>query len=458
LGASSGRLIGQFVTEALVLVGAASAIGLISAHWTIRLLQSLIPGPMMSRMPFLRELGLNDRVVAVAAGIALLAALLLSMPPSLRVWSSRMRDGLAESSRGSAGTVWRKLGSKLVVLELAAAMVLLVGAGLLGKSLFRLLHVALGIEPAHLVTISVSAPMSRYGKDPQAIALARDVMSRVEELPGVRSVGISSLGIPLGGNGNTMWFRVIGRPWHGEHNEAPYRNISPGYFTTLGAKLLRGHAFTEAEDGSKPQVVIVNQAFVRQYFSGEEALGKQITHLSDPPVPIQIVGIVEDIREGPLDAAIPPVLYIPFYQDTDPYFDLVVRASQGEESLIPALAAIIRHIDPGIVSTGGTTMKDRINNSESAYLHRSVAWLVGGFACVALLLGVVGLYGVTAYSVSQRIREIGIRMALGAPPSSVYRLILQEVGWLTSFGVASGLVLSFAAATLMQGLLFGVRS
>jgi predicted permease len=458
LGASSGRLFSQFVTEALVLVTAGSVLGLASASWAMRLLASLISEDMMARMPFLQGLGLNGRVTTFAGAIALLAAALFSFAPSLRIWSPGMREGMAEGSRGSAGTVWRRLGSKLVVLELATAMVLLVGAGLLVQSLYRLLHVDIGLRPDHLVTLNVAVPRSSYGKDAQVIARARQMENRMESLPGVNSVGFAANGVPVGGNGNTTWFRVLGRPWHGEHNEVPERDVSAGYFTTLGARLLRGRYFHEAEDVSKPHVAIINQALARQYFPGEDALGKQLSYLSTPPVPIEIVGIVKDIREGPLDAAIPPVLYIPFNQNTDHYFGVVVRTSEAEGPLLPALAATIRQIDPGIVTIGGTTMTDRINDSPSAYLHRTSAWLVGGFAALALLLGVIGLYGVVAYSVSMRTREIGVRMALGAQPRAVYRLILEEAGWLVAFGIAIGLVLSVAAATLMRGLLFGVRS
>ncbi len=462
LGASSGRLISQFVTEALVLVMVGGVLGLASAHWAMQLLAGLISENMMAGMPYLRGLGLNVHVVGFAGLNSLLAALSFSFAPCLRIWSPDMREGLAEGSRGSAGTVWRRLGSKLVVLELATAMVLLVGAGLLGKSLYHLLHVANGFEAQHLVTMEVSAPDSSYGKEAQAKILARQIVTRIESLPGVTSVGISTNGVPLGGNGNTTWFRVLGRPWHGEHNEVPERDVSPGYFTTLGAKLLRGRYFAEDEDASKPRVAIINRALARRYFPGEEALGKQVSYLptpsQPPPAPIEIVGIVEDIREGPLDAAIPPVLYRPFNQSTDDYFGVLVRTSQAERSLLLAMAATVRQIDPGIVTIRGTTMADRINDSQSAYLHRSSAWLVGGFAALALLLGVVGLYGVVAYSVSQRTREIGVRMALGAQPRSVYKLILKEAGWLTAIGIVVGLLCSVAAATLIRGLLFGVRS
>jgi macrolide transport system ATP-binding/permease protein len=458
LGASSGRLISQFVTEASVLIAAGSLFGLASARWAMQLLAQLISADMMARTPSLHGLTLNARVAMFAGGISLLSTALFSLAPSLRLWSPEAREGLAEGGRGSAGTVWRRFGSRLVVLELATAMVLLVGAGLLGKSLYRLLHVDLGLQPDHLLTMDVAAPRASYGKDTQAIALARGILSQMENLPGVKSVGISTNGVPLSGNGNTTWFRVLGRPWHGEHNEAPERGVSPGYFTALRTPLLRGRYFDETEDASKPRVAIINRAFARQYFSGEDPLGQHLSYLSTPPVPIEIVGVVEDIRQGPLDAAIPPVLYVPFNQNTDHYFGVVVRISQAERPLLPTLAAAVKQIDPDIVTIGGMTMADRIHDSPSAYLHRSSAWLVGGFAALALLLGSVGLYGVIAYSVSQRTREIGVRIALGARPAAVYHLILGEASWLAAVGIITGLACSVAAATLMRGLLFGVQS
>jgi macrolide transport system ATP-binding/permease protein len=458
LGASSGRLIGQFVTEALVLVAAGTVLGLASAHWTIGLLRSLISENVAARLPFLSGLGLNGHVLAVAGAVAVAAAVLLSVPPAFGVWSAKVSEGLAEASRGSAGTTWRRLGSRLVVLELATAMVLLAGAGLLGKSLYLLLHVAIGLQPDHLVTLDVMTPEAAYSSGAQEIALTREIAGQIEALPGVQSVGFAALGIPLSGNGNTTWFRVLGRPWHGEHNETPERDVSAAYFATLGARLLRGRYFHESEDASKPRVAIVNQAFARAYFPNEDPIGRQITYLSHDPVPIELVGVVEDIREGPLDSAIPPVLYMPFNQNTDSYFSLVVRTSRDERSLVKAMRAEIRRINPDIVPIGGGSMTEQIDNSASAYLHRTLAWLVGGFAALALLLGVVGLYGVIAYSVSQRAREIGIRMALGAQQGSVYRLILKEAGWLIAAGIGMGLGGAVAAASMMRGLLFGVRS
>jgi macrolide transport system ATP-binding/permease protein len=458
LGASRARIMGQFLIEGLVLAGGGSALGLVSAGWAMQLLSRLIPQDMMARMPFLEGLGLNARVSAFACAIAVLAAILFAITPAIHLSFSEMRADLAEGSRGSAGNAWRRIGSKLVVLELATATVLLAAAGLLGQSLYRLLHVDLSFEPEHLATLEVGAPRSTYGKDPQAVALARRVVSEVSSLPGVRSAGLTSV-LPVQSNGNTDWVRFVGRPYNGEHNEVNEREVSSEYFRTIGAKLLHGRYFADAEDASKPIVAIVNQTFAKKYFPGEDPIGKQYGDTKLSPKSIrQIIGVVDDVREGSLDSEIWPAEYLPFNQGPDTYFSLLVRTSQDPESVLPALTAAIRRIDPDIVTIDPMSMRDRIDASPSAYLRRSSAWLVGIFAAMALLLGVVGLYGVVAYSVSQRTREIGVRMALGAEPANVYRLILKEAGWLAAGGILAGVTGSLAAATLLRRLLFGIRS
>ncbi|MGA2075452.1 MAG: FtsX-like permease family protein, partial [Terriglobia bacterium] len=248
-------------------------------------------------------------------------------------------------------------------------------------------------------------------------------------------------------------------PYHGEHNEVDERDVSSAYFTTLQAKLLRGRFFTDAEDAAKPSVVIINQALARKYLPGEDPIGKQIgdTNLSPKSIK-EIIGVVDDIREGSLDSEVWPAEYVPFNQSPDTFFAVVARTSQDEASMLRTLVAAIHQIDPGIGTASEQTMTERANDSQTAYLHRSSAWLGGAFAVLALLLGVVGLYGVIAYSVSQRTREIGIRMALGAERSSVYKLVLKEAAWLTGTGIAVGLICSVAAATLMRKLLFGTQA
>ena len=458
LGAARARLIRQFVTEGLLIVGAGSGLGLAFASGSMNLLLKLIPANLLAHVPFLNSLGLNSHVLVFAGSTALLALVLFSLTPALQLTFPDLQDGLAVGSRGSAGTTWRRVGSKLVVLELTTAVVLLVAAGLLGKSLYLLLHVETGIRSDHLATLDVAAPQSAYPKNEQQVALQRQILTRIANLPGVKSAGAATL-LPVSGNGNTTWIRIQGRPYHGEHDEVNERYVSADYFNTLQAKLLRGRFFTDAEDESKPRVMLINRALARQYFPGEDPIGQKIGDTDlNPKSMAEIIGIVDDIREGLLDSEIWPALYYPYNQDPDNYFSLVVRTSQREESLLPTLVATIHQINPDIATRGASTMKELISNSPSAYIHRCSAWLVGGFAAVALILGVVGLYGVVAYSVSQRTREIGVRMALGAQRGSVYQLVLGEAGRLAGTGIAIGLACSVAAATLMRGLLFGVRS
>ena len=456
LGASKARVTRQFITEAVVLVTAGSLLGLMFAYGTMHLLAALIPANQMDGMPFLRDLGLNIRVLGFAAVIGLLATVLFSLVPALWFSQASTREGLAEGSRGSAGMLWRHLGSKLVVLELATAMVLLVGAGLLGKSLYRLLHVEIGLQPDHLATLLVTMPGS-YQESSQVFALERRMMSRLEHLPGVKSAGIST-SLPLHSWGMDANIVVMGRPSNGDHNEVPERNVSSGYLKTLGAILLRGRYFTELEDDpSKPGVVVINQAFAKKYFPGEDPVGKQIAYEASQ-ARLEVIGIVKDIKEGQLDTANRATIYVPFSQGWFRSFSIVVRTSESERALLPELRAAIHVIDPEIATDYAMPMTDLINDSQSAYLHRSSAWIVGGFAALALVLSIVGLYGVIAYLVSQRTREVGIRMALGANRALIYQLILQEAVWLTLSGVVIGLACSVASAALMHGLLFGVQS
>ena len=458
LGASRGRLIRQFMTEGIVLIAAGCLLGLVAADGVMHVLLSLISKDFMNSMPYLSGLGLNSHVLIFAVAISAFAAALFSLPPVLRLPLTKLREGLTEGGRGYAGTLWRRFGANLVVVELAIAVVLLVGAGLLGKSFYRLLHVDLGFQPDHLATLTVALSDTAYAKDEQVVAVGRQIVSRTQSLPGVQSVGLTSV-LPVSFNGNTTWIRVVGQPYNGEHNEVNQRDVSSSLFATLHAKLLRGRYFTDAEDGSKPPVVIINQALAKKYFPSEDPIGKKIADTDLAPKSIrEVIGIVEDIKDGSLDSEIWPAVYYPFNQSPDGYFSLVVRTSQAEQSLLPTLVASVREIDPGIGTQEEATMADRINNSPTAYMHRSSAWLVGGFAGLALLLGVVGLYGVIAYSVTQRTREIGVRMALGAQRGSVYQLIMKEAGWLAGIGIGAGILCSIGAAMLMRGLLFGVQA
>lgn len=458
LGASPSRIVRQMATEGVVLALAGSALGLAAALGAIQLFTKLIPEDMLAGMPYLQGLTLNSRLLCFTGIVALFAAALFSAIPVSRLQLSDVRDGLTEGARGSAGTLWRRLGANLVVVELALAMVLLVCAGLLGQSFYRLLHVELAFRPDHLATLEIAAPEASYKQPEQAIALGRQIVNRISSLPGVTSVGSTSV-FPLSGNGNTDWIRFWGRPYNGQHNEVNEREVSPDYFRTLQARLLRGRLFTDAEDVANHPVVIINQTLANQYFRGEDPIGRKIGDTELTPKSIkEIIGVVDDIRESSLDGELWPAVYYPFNQSPDTYICLVVRTSQNEQSLFPALVAAIHKIDPNMGTRNEATMLQRIGDSPAAYLHRSSAWLMGGFAALALLLGVVGLYAVVAYSAGERTREIGVRVALGAQRGDVYRLILTEAGWLAVFGILAGLLCSVAAATLVHKLLFGVQS
>ena len=458
LGASRLRLFRQFMVDSLVLVIAATALGLLSAQAAMRMVMSLISKDTLVGMPYLSELGLHRHVIAFAATISTASLVLFTLVPLLRLSLSRIREDLAESGRGYAGALWRRFGANLVTFELAVAVVLLVGAGLLGKSFYRLLHVDLGFNPGHLATVTAFSGSS-YPKDEQQIALAQRIMDRVRSLPGVRSVAITNI-LPVGGNGDhTWWIRIVGRPYNGEHNEVNERSVSTDYFSTIHARLLRGRYFAENEDATKPRVVLINEALARKYFPGENPVGKQVGDFHLTPDSIaEIIGVVEDVKDGPLDSEVWPAVYHPFSQSPDDYFSVLARTSQDEKSVLPAMVAAIRQLDPGLATLDESTMDEHIGSSPAAYFHRSSALLVGGFAGMALLLGVVGLYGVIAYSVSRRTREIGVRMALGAQPRSVYELIMKEAARLTAIGIGGGLVASLGAAVLIRRLLFGVQS
>src|SRR5580658_7743792 len=458
LGASRGRLASQFITEGMMLVSGGVLPGLALAVGAMQILTHLISKEMIARMPFFEGLGANLNVLTFAAVLALLAAVVFSVTPILQSMSQDIRDGLTEGGRGSAGTLWRRIGGRLVVVELATTMVLLTGAGLLGKSLYRLLHVEIGFQVDHLATLHVRLPGAQFPGDPEQVAFTRRLLDRIESLPGARAVGVTSV-LPAYCDCNSDWVRIADRPFDGNHITVDERDVTAGFFRTLSTKLLAGRYFSDAEDASRPRVVVINHAFARKYFPGEDPVGKRIGDPTLSPESMkQIIGVVEDFREGALDDEQQPVVYYPFNQNGSSGYEVIVRTSQEEHSILPALTAAIHQLNMDVGVEQGSTMADHINGSQTFYFHRSTAYLVAGFAALALILSAVGLYGVIAYSVSQRTREIGVRMALGAQRSSIHRMVLREAAWLAAAGIAIGVVCSVAFGELLRGLLFGVRA
>src|SRR5581483_1243462 len=355
LGASRPRLIRQFVTEGFVLMAGGTILGLIAASGAMRILLHLISKDLLSNMPYLEGIGINLHVFAFAMLVGVIAAALFSLAPIMRLPLVKVREGLAEGGRGYAGTLWRRFGANLVVVELAVAVILLFGAGLLGKSFYRLLHVDVGFQPDHLATVTLNLSETKYSKDELIVPVVRRILERIGSVPGVQSVGLSTM-LPVSYNGNTNWIRVVGHPYNGEHNEVNERSVSPAFFSTLHAKLLRGRYFTEADDASKPPVIMINQKLASKYLPGEDPIGKRIGDNQLSPKSIaEIVGVVEDVKDGSLDTEIWPAMYYPFNQSTDTYFSLVARTSQSEQSVLPALVAAIREVDPGIGTMNPTS-------------------------------------------------------------------------------------------------------
>jgi len=334
-------------------------------------------------------------------------------------------------------------------------MVLLFGAGLLGKSFYRLLKVDTGFNYHQLSAMAVAMPSEQYKTDPQQIAFYRLLKDRVQALPGVQSVGITS-SLPLG-QGNTSNVVVIGQPYTGQGFEANSRSIDTHYFQTLQAQLAAGRWFDESDNAEAPQRVIVNKTFADMFMKGLDPVVQQVRFTySDKEKPRQVVGVVNDIKEGQLDAPALPAIYTPFLQDSSTFLYLMVRTSQDPAASILQTQAAIRQLDSNVVTFQEQTMEDFIQRSPVAFFHRYPAWLAGLFAIMALALGSIGLYGLVSYSVSQRTQEIGIRMALGAQRSSVLRMVLLQGVRLIVPGVVIGIGGGVAAAVAVRSLLFGV--
>jgi predicted permease len=459
LGAGRRRLISQLLTESLMLALCGALFGLLLARSGTKLLIAAIPTALLDSLPFLRDAHADPVVLAFLLGITVLTGVAFGIAPALEVSRRNPGETLKEESRTSAGGIRTGLRHALVVVEIAFSLVLLVGAGLMVKSLSALLERNPGFDTRRLLAFSVFLPPDAY-KDAEAPRFDQEFRERLRALPGVIGVAYTSV-IPLTGGGNTIRFVIEGHPMPaGQDLECSIRDISAGYFSMMGIPLVAGRFFNDTDDtASGPKRIIVNEAWVKRNLPGEDPIGKQIKFTYSPTQPFrEIVGVVADIAEANLDGTKDPILFVPYLQDASSFLTYLVRTVGEPASATGAVRAALRGIDPQLVLIRPITMDKIIGQSPSVFLRRYPSLLIGSFAVLALILGMVGLYGLMSYSVSQRRREVGVRIALGARSSDVMRLVVGEGARLTLIGLGIGLLAALGLTQLMSSLLFGVSA
>lgn len=457
LGAGRRRVVRQLLTESLLLALIGGTLGLLVAWWGVHFL--LVSSPL--NMPGLKEAGLDSRVLAFTAFISMLTGVIFGLVPALQASRANLQDALKEGSRGAAGgAVRNRVRAGLVVVEVALSLVLLVGAGLLAKSFLLLSEVRPGFEPEHVLTTDLSLARTKYPGPEQQEAAFADIVNRAAAIPGVQAAAVI-YPLPLGGNSNANTFLIAGRPALRPEDKpiSNHRTISPDYFRALNIPVLRGRSFDARDNEKAPPVLIVNETFARHFFPGVEALGQQIIIEGERgdnvvPPPREIVGVVGDVRHDALDTEAGPEYYVPFTQAAEPSMSLVVRSSSDNLTLAGSVREVIKQLDKEQYVPTIQPMTKLV--AESISRRRFNTLLTGLFALVALLLASVGIFGVLNYTVAQRTQEIGVRVALGAQTHDVLRLILGQGVRLIMFGVALGLVASFALTRVLAGMLFGV--
>jgi len=454
LGARRLRILRQLLTESILLAAAGGGLGLLLGSWGIAGLTTLIPGDFRDVV----TVSIDRWVLGFTLGVSLLTGLVFGLMPALRASRSDVNDSLKEGGRTSAGASHQRFRSVLVASEVALALLLLASAGLMLRSISRLLAVDPGFNTDNVLTLRVALPEAKYTKDAQVVAFYKQVLERVRALPGVTSASVARP-LPLTDDGWQTDFYPEGRPIPppGQIPNSDFHMIDPDYLRVMGIPLIKGRAFTEADDDKALPVVLINATMAQRYWPGEDPIGKRI-HLDGRNMAgywATVVGIVGDTKQYGLERKSKTEFYLPYLQRSVPSMELVVRTATDPLGLVNAVRSSVEAVDPDQPVYAVRTMGQYL--AESVASRRTTMLLLGVFAGLALILAAVGIYGVMAYSVAQRTHEIGVRMALGAERGDVLKLVVRSGLKLALAGVAVGLVASVGLTRLMSSLLFGVR-
>jgi len=450
VGAGKSRIIRQLLTENVLLAVIGGVLGLLLAVAGTMILRSVGP----NSLPRLNEIGVDWRVLIFTLGISVVTGILFGMAPAWRSSKVDLTRVLKEGSRGSRGASHHRLRNSLVVVEVALSIVLLIGAGLLVRSYSHIQNASPGFDPNNVLSFRLSLPGSKY-KSPAVLAFYKQLTDKIKALPGVEAAG-TSYSLPM--SSVALAWGPITIEGYVPKNPTDFvmsneRFVSPGYFSAMRVPLVKGRYFDERDVKGAAETVIVNENLAQRFWPNQDPIGKRLERGDKEPWRT-VVGVVKDSKEFSVDNEPPISIYHPHEQIPIPTMFLVVRSSSDPSQLISSINKEIQSLDPEIPAFEVKSMSDRV--AESLGRRRFSTFLLGVFAVVALLLSVIGIYGVIAYSVSQRTQEIGIRMALGAAPAAILQMILRQSLTLVIVGICFGLMAAFGLTRLMSSLLFGV--